>query len=94
MSVTKRIYVLFALCAVGFAASACSGATGPDASASRQTIERTTCEQTGSTVCTDSAPQQDAATPCEQTGSTVCTDPAPQMDSGAACEQTGSTVKC
>lgn len=56
MSVTKRIYVLLALCALSFAASACADSTAPSASASQQqVIQKDTgtplpCEQTGSTV--------------------------------------------
>ena len=53
VSVTKRIYVLFALIALSFAASACADATAPDAS-NKPAIQRDTppvpCEQGGSTV--------------------------------------------
>lgn len=54
MSVNKRIYVLLALCALSFAASACADATAPTSSPNKTaTIQRdgtTPCEQPGSTV--------------------------------------------
>lgn len=54
MSVTKRIYVLLALCALSFAASACADATAPDSSASHQQVIQkdsgSPCETNGSTV--------------------------------------------
>lgn len=54
MSVTKRIYVLLALCALSFAASACADATAPDASTShQQVIQKDSgqpCDTQGSTV--------------------------------------------
>lgn len=51
MSVNKRIYVLLALCALSFAASACADATAPTSSPSKTTIQKDgACEQQGSTV--------------------------------------------
>jgi hypothetical protein len=54
VSVSKRIYVLFALIALSFAATACADATAPDAS-NKPVIQRdgsnpTPCDNTGSTV--------------------------------------------
>lgn len=52
MSVRKRIYVLFALLAVSFAASACADATSPS-SPNQAAIQRdgtSACDQQGSNV--------------------------------------------
>lgn len=51
MSVNKRIYVLLALCALTFAASACADATAPTSSPNKTAIHKDgACEQQGSTV--------------------------------------------
>lgn len=51
MSVNKRIYVLLALCALSFAASACADATAPTSSPSKTAIHKDgACETSGSTI--------------------------------------------
>lgn len=53
MSVNKRIYVVLALSAFAFAASACADSTAPSSSANQAAIQHdgsAPCEQNGSTI--------------------------------------------